>query len=78
MVLYEFCQTMVNDFKLGDHEMRIISEGTKDVIFVGTFNEFLLRKDFTVQFISSIILGLSMVLWNHNNGTVEYVTIVSI
>lgn len=78
MTLYEFCHAMMHDFNMGNDELRIIDNGSSEIIFTGTFAEFLLRRDFTVGFVSSKALCLSMMLSTASGEMPKYVTMISI
>lgn len=77
MSLYEFCKTMMDNFGMGNHPLRILSQASNEYAFVGTFGEFMLRRDFTISFVSSRVLGVSMFL-AIEEGQGEYATMISI
>lgn len=78
MTLYEFCNMVVHVLKLGDSELRITSQASGEYVFIGTFNDFMERTDFTVGFLNSRVLGVSMFLSTNIGEEYQYATMISI
>lgn len=77
MSLYEFCQVMADNLHFGHCTVRIFDNASNQLIFTGTFSEFLSRTDWTLGFVNSTVLGISMML-NIKDGRGEYITMVMV